>query len=213
MKAFLRRILSFVDENKRSEMKIASRQTQNLMLREEKKSDINRWKNNSELFQDWDERTLILGFFILSNSNIIEFGAGNMVLRTALSNYKSYTPSDIVSRFPETIVCDLNESISFDLSKYDAAVFSGVLEYVYDIEKIIEQLAAVSVNQIVMSYCCSDIVQLSRDKNGWLSDYTKSDLEGIFEKNGYKVYNYQEWRSQSLYNLIKIDKNTPKDEL
>ncbi|WP_395051092.1 hypothetical protein [Flavobacterium sp.] len=203
MKAFLKKIFNVLNQNKSSDTKILRRQTENLILREGKKSDTKRWKNNEELLQNWDERTIILGSFIIPYSNIIEFGAGNMVLKDTLTNYKSYTPSDIVPRFKETIVCDLNQAISFDLTNYDAAVFSGVLEYVYDIEKVIEQMRAASVNQIVLSYSCADIVKLSRDKNGWLSDYTKEDLAKIFKKRGYAIDNYQEWRNQSLYNLIK----------
>lgn len=202
MKAFLKKIFKLFNESNPSDSEILRRQTENTILRIEKKSDLKRWEKNKELFQDWDERTIILGSFIIPNANIIEFGAGNMILKTFLNNYESYTPSDIIHRFEETIVCDLNQTLEFDLSKYDTVVFSGVLEYVYNVEKVIEQLSS-SINQIVLSYCCADIVKLSRDKNGWLSDYKKSDLEQIFEKYNYKIENYQEWRSQSLYNLIK----------
>lgn len=173
----------------------------NLELRLNKKSDINRWKHNSELFSDWDERTLILGSYIPLESNVIEFGAGNMVLKTL--NFKSYTPTDIVKRNQEMLVCNLNEPITLDLTHYDSAVFSGVLEYVYDIENVFQQLCQ-PINQVTLSYCCSDIVTLSRNKNGWLSDFTKNQLEEIFEKYNYKIEDYSQWRNQSLYNLKKI---------
>jgi hypothetical protein len=178
------------------------RQKENILLRKANKSDIKRWQKNNELFQDWDQRTLILGSYIIPNSNILEFGAGNMILKSSLTSYKSYTPSDIVPRFDDTVVCDLNQNIPFELSKYDAVVFSGVLEYVYNIDKVILQMST-KVNQIVLSYCCADLVKLSRDKNGWLSDYSKKELEEIFLKYGYEIKNYQEWRNQSLYNLVK----------
>ena len=55
-----------------------------------------------------------------------------------------------------------------------------------------------------MSYCCSDLISLSRDKNGWLSDYTKNELEEIFSKYGYEIIDYLEWRNQSLFNLKKL---------
>ena len=93
--------------------------------------------------------------------------------------------------------------MSIDLSIFDVVVFSGVLEYVYDIDSIFKQLKKSNVKQIVMSYCCADIVQLSRDKNGWLSDYKKEDLEVIFRKYNYKIEHYNEWRSQSIYNLVE----------
>lgn len=176
-----------------------------IRLRLNNESDISRWKNSEQLFKDWNDRTSILGGFIKPNAQIIEFGAGNMYLKEYLKEYGSYTPSDIVKRFDETIVCDLNKPISFDLSKFDVVVFSGVLEYVYDIDSIFNQLKSNGINQIVMSYSCADIVTLSRVKNGWLSDYTKIEIEKIIEKYNYKIQNYNEWRKQSIYNLISIN--------
>ena len=204
MKRFISKIreLLFMASKKRQH-KVENIEANTANLKLEKKSDISRWKNNEQLFTDWNERTAILGDLIFSNGHIIEFGAGNMFLKGYLKEYKSYTPSDIVKRFDETIVCDLNKPLSIDLSIFDVVVFSGVLEYVYDIDSIFKQLKKSNVKQIVMSYCCADIVQLSRDKNGWLSDYKKEDLEVIFRKYNYKIEHYNEWRSQSIYNLVE----------
>ena len=204
MKAFIKKIASLFRANQKQKSLPAFREIENAKLRSEKKSDVKRWQNNNELYSDWDERTLILGSFILPNANIIEFGAGNMVLKNHLKNYKSYTPSDVVKRFEETIVCDLNQNVNFDITNYDTAIFSGVLEYVYDIDKVFNQLeATITIQQVVLSYCCADLMTLSRNKNGWLSDYTKNELESIFTKYGFKIENYTEWRQQSIYNLIK----------
>lgn len=170
-------------------------------LRQTKSTDIQRWKKNSKLDSEWNERTALLGEFIPSNSHIIEFGAGAMFLKTHLTNYQSYTPADIVKRFEETIVCDLNQPIRFELSQYDVAVFSGVLEYVYDIDAVFQQLSS-KVERIVLSYCVLDHFKNFRTQNGWLSDYTKAELEAIFEKNNYQILDYKEWRNQSLYHLI-----------
>lgn len=202
MKAFFKKIIKLFNHFKVSDYEINRRQTENKILRIEKKTDFKRWKKNEELLPDWDERTLILGSFINPNAKIIEFGAGNLVLKTFLNNYKSYTPSDIVARFEDILVCDLNLKIPFELSNYDTAVFSGVFEYVYNIEEVFAQMSS-TIKQIVLSYSCADVVKLSRDKNGWLSDYKKSELEAIFKKYNYKIENYQEWKNQSLYNLIK----------
>jgi hypothetical protein len=203
MKAFLKKIVKLFRQNNALYSEIGRRQNENIILRNEKESDINRWKKNEELFQDWDERTLILGSFIIPNATIIEFGSGNMILKTDLKTYKSYTPSDVVKRFEDTIVCDLNQVINFDITKFDTAIFSGVLEYIYDIDTVFAQLGE-TVKQVVLSYCCADIVKLSRDKNGWLSDYKRSELEAIFKKYNYRIENYQEWRNQSLYDLRKL---------
>jgi hypothetical protein len=175
---------------------------QNPGLRAQQKSDVARWEKNDQLREDWDERTLILGRFIDPNSTVIEFGAGNMILKETFK-FKKYTPTDIVKRNEFITVCDLNKEIHIDFRGYDVAVFSGVLEYVYDIDNVFRILST-NINQVVMSYCCSDLISLSRDKNGWLSDYTKNELEEIFSKYRYEIMDYLEWRNQSLFNLKKL---------
>lgn len=205
MKKLVKRLINLLRPIKNVDKRLTERQIENSKLRAEKKTDLKRWQNNRELFLDWDERTVILGSYILPNANIIEFGAGNMVLKNSIQHYKNYIPTDIIARFEDTIVCDLNKGIIQEVQMCDTAVFSGVLEYVYDIDRVFNELG-ITIKQVVLSYCCSDIVKLSRDKNGWLSDYTKRDLEEIFARHGFKVANYTEWRKQSLFNLIRNNK-------
>lgn len=166
-----------------------------------KVSDVSRWAKNEELFPNWNERTALMGSYIGNQAKVIEFGAGVMHLKQILPETVSYTPSDIVKRYDQTIVCDLNQPIAINLTSFTVAVFSGVLEYVYDIDSIIKQLYDNGIGQIILSYCCSDIVLLSRVKNGWLSDYTQENLEAIFLKYGYQIEDYQLWNNQSIYNL------------
>jgi len=171
-------------------------------LKEQKKSDKTRWQNPKELHDNWNERTKIIAGFIDDNSKIIEFGAGNKSLFKFLPPHCVYTSSDIVKRYPDTLECDLNESINFDLETFNTAIFSGVLEYVYSIENVFEQLSG-KIDNVVLSYACLDISGANRLKQGWLSDYRKDDLEIIFKKYNYKVEDYREWNKQSIYKLTK----------
>ncbi|MFY8066039.1 MAG: hypothetical protein ACOVNM_06035 [Flavobacterium sp.] len=182
--------------------RIKSIQKNTIKLKNEKQSDINRWKNSNELFEDWDQRTSILGNYITPGSKVIEFGSGNMSLKKMLPKKCTYTPSDIVKRTEETIVCDLNEPISFDLSLYNTAVFSGVFEYVYDIDTVFKQLEK-HIPHIILSYACSDICTHNRLINGWLSEFTEKQLLDIFAKYSYDVIDKQEWRQQTIFNLNK----------
>jgi len=182
--------------------RIKSIQKNTIKLKKEKQSDINRWKNSNELFEDWDQRTSILGNYITPGSKVIEFGSGNMSLKKMLPKKCTYTPSDIVKRTEETIVCDLNEPISFDLSLYNTAVFSGVFEYVYDIDTVFKQLEK-HIPHIILSYACSDICTHNRLINGWLSEFTEKQLLDIFAKYSYDVIDKQEWRQQTIFNLNK----------
>lgn len=196
----IRQKISLLVGKLRHSIKVAKMKRLNKRIVKNKETDYNRWKQNEELQVNWNERTAILADYIDPNSNIIEFGAGNMYLKDYLKP-SSYTPTDIVKRFDETIVCNLNETIKIDLSNYQSAVFSGVLEYVHDIDKIFNQLNEFAVKQIVLSYCCSDINTASRELNGWFSDLSKKEIESIFKKYDYTILDYKEWNEQSIYNL------------
>ncbi|TBW25657.1 methyltransferase domain-containing protein [Gramella sp. KN1008] len=172
-------------------------------LKEQKRSDIKRWKKNSELNEDWKERSKILAKMVRPEAKVIEFGAGNMHLKDYLPANCDYTPSDIYVRDSNVIYCDLNEEEIIDLKPYDTAIFSGVLEYVYDLDRLFKELAG-SLKYINLTYACSDISGANRLKQGWLSDYTNSDLRDIFKRNGFEIVEYREWRKQSIYRLKKI---------
>lgn len=176
-------------------------ESKTVVLKKDRKSDVERWSQNNSLHENWNERTELLASYLSDTANIIEFGAGSMFMKTILKSNQLYMPSDLIKRYPNTLVCDLNKPLEFDLSLYDTVVFSGVLEYVYDIENVFEQIQKAAIKQVVLSYCCSDILKVSREKNGWLSDYTKSEMEAIFKKNNYRIADYQVWNKQSIFNL------------
>lgn len=175
-------------------------------LRSQASSDLARWSKNQSLKEDWNTRTAMLGGYVPMGASVLEFGAGSMFLKQYLDSSINYTPSDIVQRYPETIVFDLNDlSKELDLSPYDTVIMSGVLEYVYDIKAVMVFLYS-EIDNICVSYCCSDIAKDNRLKNGWLSDYTEEELKAIFESCNYTVVKETIWRSQSLFYLQK--KNT-----
>lgn len=169
-------------------------------LKEKKRSDLLRWKKTGELNEDWNERSIILAEMVNSGAKVIEFGAGKMRLKDYLPPNCEYTPSDIHIRDSRVIYCDLNEDKMIDLKNFDTAIFSGVLEYVYDLDGLFDKLAP-SVKFINLTYACSDISGANRLKQGWLSDYTNSDLRDIFKRKGFLVVEYLEWRKQSVFRL------------
>ena len=171
-------------------------------LRKAERSDVKRWENNEELLENWNERTCLLAELVLPNARVIEFGAGNMALKKYLPKNCEYQGSDLVQRSPEMKVCDLNTGIDFSLKPYDTAVFSGVLEYVYNIDKVFEKLDG-EIDRVVLSYACKDSFPVNREKLGWLSDYKKEELEKIFHKYHYKIKESREWKGQSIFKLEK----------
>jgi hypothetical protein len=182
--------------------RISTIKTNTLNLKTKKQSDIDRWQDSKELYEDWNERTAILARFVRPGSSVIEFGAGTMSLRKVLPENCSYFPSDIVKRTTDTIVCDLNDPISFDLTVYNTAVFSGVLEYVYDVEAVFKALQP-HIQHIILSYACSDTCSHNRLAQGWLSDYSEGQLLEIFASCNYEIKDKLQWRQQTIFSLEK----------
>lgn len=172
-----------------------------------KSSDLERWSNESNLFTDWDERTKIISTLIPENVTVLEFGAGRLVLKQLLHPSCNYQPSDIVDRGFGTIVCDLNNDDLPGFSAYDYIVFSGVLEYIYDLDRLFRHLEPICENMI-LSYATTDFTS-NRNINirrsyGWVSDYSKIELLLILKKYSFKLERELVWRDQTIFKLVKV---------
>jgi hypothetical protein len=132
-------------------------------------------------------------------SAVIEFGAGRLVLADLLPNGCTYTPSDIVDRGRGTIVCDLNASTLPNFGTHDVAVFSGVLEYVHDVPRLVAHLTK-SVDVIITSYAATDRGRRrNRRAMGWVNDYTDSEFTELFEAANFRKTDTNAWNSQVIY--------------
>jgi hypothetical protein len=135
-------------------------------------------------------------------TSVIEFGSGRLVLKACLPNECSYTPSDLVDRGYGTIVCDLNSTVLPQFDLYDVAVFSGVLEYVNDVSRLIMHLSK-SVNTIVASYAIKETNRFDRRQSGWVNDFSSDDLIALFESAGFQCDHFERWQSQVIYRFRK----------
>ena len=165
-------------------------------------SQLDRWSDEEQLNPDWDERTLKLAKLISPMSRVLEFGAGRRFLESALPEGCTYTPSDIVSRGEDTIVCDLNSETLPNFFGYHVAVFGGVLEYIHNVPRLIAYLSA-QVGEIVASYAHLENNRRNRKSNGWVNSYGLREFLKIFESNGYECKYLGSWRNQVV---CKFDK-------
>jgi glycosyltransferase involved in cell wall biosynthesis len=166
-----------------------------------KLSNIRRWKNPDSLNKSWDARTIMIAKLIPPGTSIIEFGAGRMILKEYIPKTCSYTPSDIVSRGEGTIVIDLNSKPYPILNQhFDIAVFSGVLEYIYDIRELIVYLSSF-VDSLIVSYAIADECDslVHRRKQGWVNDYKYKDIVALIEASGFICRNVETWKQQKIF--------------
>jgi len=170
------------------------------------KSDVDRWKQKKWLFDDWNERTKIMAQHIDPNSNVLEFGAAKLALKQFLPEDVIYTPSDIVDRGEGTLVCDLNQETP-DVKPQDVIFFSGVLEYIYDVPNLIENLSG-KTSRFIISYGTFDEFSSEKHRkiNGWVNAYTNKEILDIFINNNFKLTETATWRKQSIYVFDKIKK-------
>ena len=173
------------------------------MLKKANKSDYKRWSKTESLFSSWNERTKLLSECIMPNSIVFEFGAAKLVMKEYLPENCSYLHSDIVARDRDTIVIDLNKELSpLPLSHY--VVFSGVLEYVNDVENVLKHCSKFT-NTILFSYATTDVFSNieTRRFNGWVSDLSQIEIEQIANELQMELEIITQWRSQTLYRMSK----------
>jgi hypothetical protein len=167
-------------------------------------SDYRRWSDSRCLSPDWDTRTEQIASLIPPGKTVLEFGAGRMTLKNHLPEGCKYTPSDLVDRGDGTIVCDLNAGELPEFPLHDVAVFSGVLEYINDVEQLIAKLK-MKVDMIVASYAVRDQIadKLLRRSCGWVNDYTDVQFKNIFVRLGFRCDHVESWNDQKIYRFVR----------
>ncbi len=167
-------------------------------------SDRKRWSPSASLSENWDERMAIIARLIPDGAPVLEFGAGRMVLKQYLKPGTVYTPSDIVDRGPGTIVCDLNAEELPKFARHDVVVFAGVLEYIFDVPRLIAHLVDVA-DVFVFSYAITDSygVRRSRRRHGWVNDYSSADLDSIFASHKMVCDREDTWDGHRICRFVK----------
>lgn len=184
----------------------------NLAHRLLNQSDYPRWTNLVNYEAWWDSRSEKIARLIPPTSRVIEFGAGRRQLEKFLDPTCTYIPSDLVERGPGTFVCDLNRRPLPGLShlNVDTAVFSGVLEYIQDLESLVEWLAR-HVSLCVVSYACvlprKVTVQRFRDRlyrfyHGYMNSYEEEELVDLFRRSGFNCIARDPWTSQRVFLFV-----------
>ena len=151
-----------------------------------RRSDYRTWGDASNLDPEWDERSKILASLVPPGSRVIEFGAGRLALQNFLPPGCHYTPSDLVDRGGGTVVLDLNAATLPDLGRYDVAIFGGVLEYVFDLDRLAEHVSKVA-GTVIFSYVASRLYSkpVERRLRGWVNNFSGDEVVGIFERAGF----------------------------
>lgn len=150
--------------------------------------------------REWDTRTKRIASMIPREFSVLDFGAGRRVLERHLAEGQIYTPCDIESRGPDTIVCDLNAAELPEFPPHHAAVFGGVLEYVEDVPRL---LAHLPVLFVYASYAIVETNPENRRERGWVNDFSFDDLETVFTDGGFYFAYCLPWKEQLLFTFFR----------
>jgi hypothetical protein len=182
------------------------------------RSDYRRWSDPNELRPAWDARVQNIARLVPRGSRVIEFGAGRRQLESLLDRDSCYVPSDLVDRGPGTLVCDLNKRPLPAIEGFDVAVFSGVLEYLFDVPAIIRWLSS-SVPVCIASYACARregrvhrlAATLQRATSGWVNSYTEQEILNLFVEAGYSPAHRTAWDAQCIWLFTARHAVTPRE--
>ena len=134
---------------------------------------------------------------------VIDVGAGSQVVRSLLPDSCDYVPVDLVPRSPDTVVCDLNRDALPELTA-DWLVASGVVEYVFDVHRLIAWVASVAPH-IVLSYETADEqTRYYRRARSWVNDYTGEQMRALLNGHGLEVVKTANWKLQTIYWLKRV---------
>lgn len=167
-----------------------------------RETDVNRWADTRNLDPMWDERTALIAGMIPAGSSVLEFGAGQERLGKLLNANCEYQPSDVFARSDKTLICDLNAAFPKLNKKWDYIVFSGVLEYIHDLQGLLDKVRA-SCNACILSYAPTDGLECmtTRMRNGWVNHLSKDDFEKIIHAAKFEIKEIRSWNEQPVYSL------------
>jgi hypothetical protein len=149
----------------------------------------------------WDERAEVATDLIVANAaqlgwdqsaivTVADFGAGderlNRVLQARFAQPYRYAGFDLRPQSESVVELDVTRRLPGE--DFDIVFCLGLLEYVEPLEPFLARLRT-RYPVLVLSYALFDVphplTRGERRKRGWLTDYTKEDLERRFENLGF----------------------------
>lgn len=160
-------------------------------------NDLKRWQENALLTPTWEERNRLIGTWIASGSSVIDVGAGSRNLLNYLVDPRSYVAVDIIQEHPGTLYADFNSFIAPQITgRHDYVVCSGLLEYIVNLDFLLDQVARWG-RFIIVTYACREHVsdEAVRIARGWVNNLSKRELLALLRRNHLFMVQETVWNS------------------
>ena len=169
-------------------------------------SDRSRWEKSESFRTNWKHRNAAIAARVAAKSSVLDLGCGEMFLREFLPADCRYQPVDLVSRSPETIVCDFNNKELPPPARYDYVVCSGLLEYIHDVDWFVNNIVRYG-RHFVVTYCSREQYpdRWFRLRNGWVNGFSADEVVALFVRAGVKLRFHTEVELQHLFEFVAAD--------
>lgn len=149
------------------------------------KTDLDRWHEVKNFDEGWSHRSAFAAALCSEASGVCDIGCGRQALRHLLPEGVKYLPEDLRQWSDDTEPCDLNAGVfpTKSLAAADTCTLLGVIEYLFDPEEVIKQIAS-QVGCIVFSYNAKDLAEQDRAGNGWVNALSTGDLMVLCRRSG-----------------------------
>jgi hypothetical protein len=152
----------------------------------ERATDVGRWADAGNLATQWDARAALAAEWIPAGARVLDVGCGAMSLAGLLKPGCEYCPADVVERRPGAFVVDLNQG-QFPPGEYDWVTFLGVLEYVHEPLRSLQQ-ACQAAPRLIATYCTQVGADVRvRRGMGWVNDLSESAFADLLQLAGWRI--------------------------
>lgn len=167
-------------------------------------SNSDKWGNSSSYKPNWIQRAKIAAAFIPNGVKVFEVGSGIGDFAKLISSRVNYQGSDLEPLNKNFLKLNLDTD-EIPVQLVDFFVFLGVFEYLKNPQNAALKICQVTDN-IVCSYCCKTDAfdhsksNNSRRKDGWSTDFSKSEFLSHFQAQGFYLITEKLFNSTLDYN-------------
>lgn len=122
--------------------------------------------------------------------SVLDLGCGVQYLRDIIPDVVYYTGVDLYQHKQDTLICDFNKGeFAKELDKYDLVVTAGLLEYIYELNKLIENIGLATGKYYLCSYHFKEFTPKVQDI--WVEELcSMQEFIRLADENGLRLVKF-----------------------
>lgn len=162
-------------------------------------TDRERWEDVASYEQFWSDRSVAAARLCGSGQWVCDIGCGMRSLGALLPPGCTYLPADLRCWEPAVERCDLNAGLLPErhLARCDVVTLLGVIEYIYDVPRLLATLAR-RAETVVVSYNSAELAEVDRAGYGWVNALTSEAILELLRQAGFLPDTVQRFGSMEI---------------